>query len=132
MESSLKLYEQWLTDNGLIHNIDEDGDLHFKYQMCNFFILNPQEDDQFLHIILPNIWSIESEEERMNALKVANELNMGRKVLKVVVGESNTTLTVEMFIDQTPDVEDFMERLLDILIEGRQLFAKRMHDLMKE
>ena len=52
MESSLKLYEQWLTDNGLIHNIDEDGDLHFKYQMCNFFILNPQEDDQFLHIIL--------------------------------------------------------------------------------
>lgn len=131
MESSFKIYEQWLTENGLIHNIDDDGDLHFKYQMCNFFILNPNGDEQFLHIILPNIWTIESEEERATALRVANELNLNRKVLKVVIGESNTTLTVEVFIDKTPDVEDFMERLLDILIEGRRLFFQRMHELMK-
>ncbi|MBP5386990.1 MAG: hypothetical protein J6Y97_06350, partial [Prevotella sp.] len=83
----------------------------------------------FLHIILPNLWSIDSEEERENALKVANDLNMNRKALKVFITETNTILTVEMFIDSTPDVEDFMERILDILISGRSLFFQKMHEL---
>lgn len=129
MDNVFEIYEQWFKANGIIYNIDDDGDLHFKYQMCNFYILNPKDDKMFLHIILPNIWSIDSEEERANALKVANNLNMNRKALKVFITESNTILTVEMFIDSTPDVEDFLERILDILIQGRQLFAQKMHEL---
>jgi hypothetical protein len=129
MDNVFEVYEQWFKNVGIIYNIDEDGDLHFKYQTCNFYILNPKNDTNFLHIILPNIWSIDSEEERANALKVANELNMNRKALKVFITESNTILTVEMFIDSTPDVEDFMERILDILISGRTLFAQKMHEL---
>ena len=129
MENVFEVYEQWFKNNGIIYNIDEDGDLHFKYQTCNFYILNPKEDTMFLHIILPNIWSIDSEEERANAMQVANELNMNRKALKVFITQSNTILTVVMFIDSTPDVEDFMERILDILITGRQLFAQKMHEL---
>lgn len=127
METNLGLYENWLKNNGLIYDFDNDGDLHFKYQMCNFYILNPKTDSQFLHIILPNIWNIESHEERINALEVANKLNMGRKALKAFLTDSNVFLSVEMFIDNTPDIEDFMERLLDILIEGRQIFAQEMH-----
>ena len=129
MENVFEVYEQWFKNNGIIYNIDEDGDQHFKSQTCNFYILNPKEDTMFLHIILPNIWSIDSEEERANAMQVANELNMNRKALKVFITPSNTILTVEMFIDSTPDVEDFMERILDILITGRQLFAQKMHEL---
>jgi len=127
MASSLNIYEQWLTQNGLIHNIDEDGDLHFKYQMCNFYIINPKQDTQYLQILLPNIWSFDSDEERIMAMQVANELNMNRKVLKVFVTQRDTILSAEMLIDQTPDVEDFMERLLDILIQGRQLFFQEMN-----
>lgn len=127
MASSLNIYEQWLTQNGLIHNIDEDGDLHFKYQMCNFYIINPKQDTQYLQILLPNIWSFDSDEERIMAMQVANELNMNCKVLKVFVTQRDTILSAEMLIDQTPDVEDFMERLLDILIQGRQLFFQEMN-----
>ena len=129
MDDVFEIYKQWFRESGIKHNIDDDGDLHFKYQTCNFYILNPKNDTNFLHVILPNIWPIESEEERDNALKVANKLNMTRKALKVLITPSNTILTVEMFIDNTPDVEDFMERILDILISGRSLFFQKMHEL---
>ena len=125
--SAFEIYENWFKVNGLIYNIDNDDDLHFKYKTCNFFILNPKEDAQFLHIILPNIWAINSPEEYADALEVANELNAGRKALKVFLTRTNTFLSIEMFIDKTPDVEDFMERLLDILIEGRQMFVQEMY-----
>lgn len=128
MDNVFEIYEQWFKNNGIIYNIDEDGDLHFKYQTCNFYILNPKDDKLFLHIILPNIWSIDDEDERARALQVANDLNKNRKALKVFITQSNTILTVEMFIDSTPDVEDFMERILDILISGRQLFFQKMHE----
>ena len=96
--------------------------------MCNFYIINPHDDKQFLQVMLPNIWSIEDEKERTDALQVANMLNMKRKALKVFITSTNTVLTVEMFIDNTPDVEDFMERVLDLLIQGRTLFAQEMRN----
>ena len=129
MEDKFEIYKKWFSENGIIYNIDDDGDLHFKYQMRNFYILDPHDDKQFLQVMLPNIWSIDDEKERADALQVANMLNMKRKALKVFITKTNTVLTVEMFIDNTPDVEDFMERILDILIEGRSLFAQEMHKL---
>ncbi len=129
MEENFEIYKKWLSENGLIYNVDEDGDLHFKYQMCNFYIMNPHNDKLFLQVMLPNIWSIDSEEERTNALIVANKLNMQRKALKVFITQESTILTVEMFIDNTPDVEDFMERILNILIQGREGFAEGMREL---
>lgn len=128
MEDIFDLYKRWFSENGIIYNIDEDGDLHFRYQMCNFYIINPHDDKQFLQVMLPNIWSIEDEKERTDALQVANMLNMKRKALKVFITSTNTVLTVEMFIDNTPDVEDFMERVLDLLIQGRTLFAQEMRN----
>ena len=129
MEENFEIYKKWLSENGLIYNVDEDEDLHFKYQMCNFYIMNPHNDKLFLQVMLPNIWSIDSEEERTNALIVANKLNMQRKALKVFITQESTILTVEMFIDNTPDVEDFMERILNILIQGREGFAEGMREL---
>ena len=131
MEDKFEIYKKWFSENGIIYNIDEDGDLHFKYQMCNFYIVDPHGDKQFLQVMLPNIWSIEDEKERTDALQVANMLNMKRKALKIFITSSNTVLTVEMFIDNTPDVEDFMERVLDILIQGRTMFAQEMRNLRK-
>ena len=129
MADPLDIYKQWLSDNGLKYEIDSDGDIHFKYQTCNMYIINPKKDTQFLQVMLPNFWSIESEQEYLNALKVCNMVSMQRKVVKAFVTEKNTFLMVEMFIDNTPDLEDFMERVLDILIQGRMFCAEKMREL---
>ena len=83
----------------------------------------------FLHVILPNIWSIDNEDERADVLIVANELNTECKVLKAFVTSNDIILSVEMFMDSTPNVEDYMKRILDILISGRELFSQKMHEL---
>ena len=120
---------QWFKNNDIIYNIDEDGDFYFKYQQHNFYILNQGDDKLFLHVILPNIWSIDNEDERADVLIVANELNTECKVLKAFVTSNDIILSVEMFMDSTPNVEDYMKRILDILISGRELFSQKMHEL---
>ena len=129
MDDNFGLFKKWFTDNGIIFNIDDDGDLHFKYQMCDFYILDSKDDQQFLEVMLPHIWQIDNEEELFKANSIANKLNRQRKALKVFTTDTNTILTVEMVLDKTPDVDDFMERILDILIQGRLSFAEEMRAL---
>ena len=129
MDNKYEIFTEWFTNNGIKYDIDEDGDLHFIYQMRNFFILDPKDDENFLEVMLPNIWSISDEEERIRVHSVANKLNRQCKALKVFTTKSNTILTVEMFLDKNPDLDDFMERILGILLRGRQMFADDMRSI---
>ncbi|AEW20162.1 hypothetical protein BFO_1969 [Tannerella forsythia 92A2] len=53
-------------------------------------------------------------------MEVCNELNREIKCLKAFFfDENNIWLATEMFIDHTPELDDFMERLLGILHAGR-------------
>ena len=64
---------------------------------------------------------------KQKALKVANSLNRDIKALKVIINDDDSVwLTVEQFLDETPDVDDFMDRLLGILLQGRMKFNMLM------
>ncbi len=129
MEDSLQIYERWLAENGLIHHSDDHGNIVFKYQGLTLVIVNPGDDKLFLQIVLPNIYDFSNEEERQKALIVANILSIQRKAIKANVFDDSVNLNVEMFVDTTPDVEDFMERVLDILVQGRLFFYNQLEKL---
>ena len=129
MEEATKIYDKWLTENGLIHHYDEHDNIVFKYQGLNLILVNPGEDKNYLQLVLPYIYDFSTEEERSKVLIAANITTMQRKVVKAIVLNDNVNLNVEMFIDTTPDVEDFMERVLDILVQGRLFFYEQMHQL---
>ena len=118
------LVENWLNAQGFRSERDSDGDLLFRYQGINLFCCIFDSDKQFLRIIMPNIYKIDG--NRTEVLETINTIARDIKVVKAFLVNDYIWLAIEMFIDSTPAINDFIERCLDILIAGRQKIAKEI------
>lgn len=118
------LVENWLKDQGFRCERDSDGDLFFRYNGANFFCCKDDSDKQFLRIIMPNIYKVDG--DRTTVLEAINTIARDIKAIKAFLVDDSLCLAIEMFVDSTPDIEDFIERCLDILIAGRQKIAKEI------
>ena len=118
------LVENWLKELGFKNERDDDGDLRFKYQGVNLFCCKDDNDQQFLRIIMPGIYQIDG--DRTKVLEAINTICSDLKAIKAFIVQDHLWLAIEMFIDSTPDIDDFIERCLDILIAGRQRIAQEI------
>ena len=118
------LVENWLKEQGFKNERDNDGDLHFKYQGANLYCYNDDNDKQFLRIVMPGIYQIDG--DRMKVLEAINTICRNIKAIKAFLVEDHLWLAIEMFIDSTPDIDDFIERCLDILMAGRRHIAQEI------
>ena len=64
--------------------------------------------------------------DRTTVLEAINTIARDIKAIKAFLVDDSLCLAIEMFVDSTPDIEDFIERCLDILIAGRQKIAKEI------
>lgn len=119
----MDLYKNWLYENGVKYEEKEYG-LAFKYQGGYFIIGNNENDRQYFNIIMPGIFDFADHPEiqRLTVLEAMNKINAQYKVVKCVCDDEDVWLTTEIFIDSTPDIEDFFERLLNILHQSRMEF----------
>lgn len=115
---------QWLQDEGYKHQVDEDGDVPFRYEGKGMYFF-PDEDESFFRLAIPNVYECESEEDHVRILEVCNSLNKDYKVLKVFLVNQKLWFAIEMFIDNTPNLNDFFDRCCHILAiaydEGRKM-----------
>jgi len=119
-------FMDYLAEEGFRPDIDKDGDIHFKAEGRHFFILNREKDRQFVQLLHPNFWSIESEEERQKVLVAAN-LTTGRcKCCKVFAADDNTSAAVEMFVAEPGHAVAVLERALGSLQNGVKTFIEEM------
>lgn len=118
------LLENWLKDQGYRCRRDEDGDLQFRYEGVNMFCAKDDDDKQFMRIMMPAIYQIEN--NRMAVLEGINTICRDIKAIKAFLVDDYLWLSLEMFIDSTPDIEDFVEGCLDILIAGRKQIAEEI------
>ena len=116
----MEIYKEWLRDNGVKFEEKEYG-LTFKYQGGYFILSNNKNDTQFLNLVMPGIFEMKDHPEvpREKILECLNRVNTTKKVVKALCDDEDCWLACEIFIDNTPDIEDFMERLLDILHQSR-------------
>ena len=75
--------EQLLREEGYLPKIDEDGDLVFKSEGKGVYIAADPNDADYVRILMPNIWTIDSEEERDLVARVCSSVNKSVKVAKV-------------------------------------------------
>jgi hypothetical protein len=111
---------QYLQGQGLQPNKTDFG-IAFKYQMCNFLIFHDENDDLFLSLALPGIYDV-NDDNMLDALMAANEVNNHNKVIKVVINDGNTWVMYESLLDSTPVYDDIIPRALGMLMGGRQTF----------
>lgn len=118
------LVKDWLASEGYKYTIDNDGDLQFKYQGLPMWVMVDQNDPLFLRVIMPNVYQLEN--NRAKVLEILNGLNANIKAVKGFLVDENVWLSIEMYIDSSPEVEDFIERCLDILLAGFRKFAEEL------
>jgi len=117
-----------LTEEGFRPDIDEDGDLIFKYEGNVFFIELDEDDDSFVKLVLPNFWEIESEAEREAACKAALDATAQIKVAKVFPIENQMFSSAELFLPSEESLVPVLSRLLEVVNGAAGLFAETMRD----
>ncbi len=119
----MDIYKNWLSENGVKYE-EKDYGLTFKYQGGYFIIGNNSKDSQYFNIVMPGIFDFGDNPDvpRIKVLEALNKINADSKVVKAVCDQEDCWLTTEIFIDSTPDVEDYFERLLNILHQSRMEF----------
>lgn len=118
------LVKDWLSNEGYKYDVDSDGDIRFKYQGRTYFCTSDNQDEQFFRIIMPGIYEVEN--NRVKVLEAINTVTRDIKVLKAFLVEDSLWLAIEMFVDSSPEVEDFMDRCLTIIDAGWRRIANEI------
>ena len=117
------LINAWLYNEGYKHETDSDGDVHFRYNGKHIHF-TPDEDDTYFRLIMPNIYELE--DNRVKVLEACNTITRDYKVVKAYLVKDRLWLSIEMFVDSTPEVGDFFERCCRILISAYEDTAKEI------
>lgn len=121
----MQIYKDWLTSQNVKFTETPVG-LIFSYQGCVFIIEDDTNDKQFLRICMPKIYTVSSDEKE-KVLELVNKMNYEIKCLKASIDENDVVnLFTEIFVDSTPEVDDLLGRLLQIMLESRIVFKVRM------
>lgn len=120
MSSIKEQIGEYLANEGLRPK-DEEFGFYFRYQMLNFLIHWDEEDELFLRISLPSIFSCD-ENNRADVLEAANKVNLGRKVVKCVITDDDVWIVAEQLMDSDPKFDDFIPRTLSMLLQARDCF----------
>ena len=83
-----------------------------------------KDDPLFLKVVMPTIYEVEGNREKV--LEAINTVNARIKVVKAILIGNNVHLFIEMFVDTTPEIDDFFERCCDILIASRRVFMDEL------
>lgn len=116
-----ELVKEYLSSEGYRYDIDGDGDIHFKYEGIDLFFTVDKNDQFFFRLIMPSIYTLEG--NRTKVLEAINTVTRDLKVIKAFLVEDHLWLAVEMFIDSSPELEDFFPRCMGLLKAGREKIA---------
>ncbi len=120
------LAKEWLSSEGYRYEMDEDGDLHFKFQGKHMFFTSDEKDDLYFRILLPNIYEVKGNRDKV--LEACNTISRDLKVVKAFIVDDSVFLSIEMFVDSTPEIGDYFERCCEILAAA---FDKAAQEIMK-
>jgi hypothetical protein len=122
-------YLNFLREEGYTPNIDEDGDVRFRYEGGTYYIIIMEDDPEYLRILYPNFWEIESDAELSRAYRAASTVNRTTKIAKIYINrnEGNISMVAESLMAKQDDYRSWFQRLLNIIGTARRDFRTEMN-----
>lgn len=121
-----ELFSKYLSEEGYSPRIDSDGDITFKREGLTFCLFAAENDQEFFRLALPNIYPIDSEDERRRVIAAANAATGAVKVGKVFTVGDNVWVSVEMLVDPIENFSKVFSRSLAIIAACVQRFREGM------
>ncbi len=127
--------ENALDDEGLFFTRDDDEDAYrvaFKSEGDRYFVVSYRDDPNFL--MIGSGWALPAEIEILDALDVANVLNVRKKFVKTALWEEerDVLFTVELCINDAEEVRPQFGRLLDVLRDTAAEFFEELREEEEE
>lgn len=124
-------FSGFLADMGFRPEIDKDGDVKFYFEGGLYYILLAENDPEFMRLVFPNFWQIESDEEKMKVTIAAAFASADTKVAKVIVVGDNVWATVESFTETPEQFMGVFKRSMSALRTAVSTFRDNMKELSK-
>jgi len=116
-----------LEGQGIKGSIDSDGDVQFIYNEHEYFIGTSSDDQQFVNIVLFNLWEIESDEERRSALFACSTVSEKIKVVKAYIVDNNVWFAYEFLIPNLKDLDaKYFKKIIGLIEDASATFVDEM------
>lgn len=121
------LHVEFLAEQGFRPKVDDEGDIHFRYEGRHHFIMETQ-DEQYFHLLFPNFFPLANETEVAEAAVAASIASRATKVAKVYLNPAldNVTASVELLVGDPADVHAHILRCLGIIGTATGTFLAEM------
>lgn len=116
------MYVDFLTSEGYVPSIDSDGDVNFKVEGTNFYIIVNEEDLGFFQIY--QIFGLPTAEQQQNAVAASNYANRSTKVAKTNISSDGKSLIIngEIFVSNPEYFKLVFRRLISAMQRARENF----------
>ena len=83
-----------------------------------------ENDEQFYRLVVPNFWTIESDEERERVIRAAMQASAKTKVAKIFPVKDDTWASVELFLSGPEEFGGVFARSLSALQSAVRTFRE--------
>ncbi|WP_426194487.1 hypothetical protein [Massilia sp. DWR3-1-1] len=128
MQAHIQTLMDYFEAEGFRAELDEDGDIRFKYEGLAFVLCFDATDPAFGKLILANVWQIDSPAELALALAVLDNLNRKVKMAKGHTQGDQVWFTVELLLEEPSGWTAHVQRCIRALAHALSLFAARMRE----
>lgn len=115
---------------GYSPEVDNDGDIMFRYQMKAIYVMIGDEEDPYISLMLPQFHEFEEGQETL-VLVTCNKMTRELKMAKVFIDQTfkNVSATCEFFYINEDALEQNLRHALQIIGVVRSVFRKDMAEL---
>ena len=117
----------YLTEEGFQPKQFSGGNILFRYQLGVYVVAIDENDPQFLQIIMPKIFDMESS-NYTKALIAANTLCASKKIVKAIVSKDSVDINTEILVNSTSNFSELIPRMLGMLQEARYDFYQLINE----
>ena len=121
------LHVEFLAEQGFRPKVDGEGDIHFRYEGRNHFIMETQ-DENYFHLLFPNFFPLAGEVEVEEAALAASSASRATKDAKVYLNPAldNVSASVELLVGDPADIHVHLLRCLGIIGTATGKFLEEM------
>jgi hypothetical protein len=122
-----QMYLSYLREEGFQPSIDSDGDIAFRAEGRNFYIIVNEDDLEYFYLLFPNFWEIESEDERRQVAEAASSVTRTTKLVSVyITSRDDTSIRACLFVSKPEDFKNHFRRMIDVILLARRKFIDEM------
>lgn len=111
----LKSFKNYLVSNNI--NISEENQvtISFEYSNLNYVAIFDENDPFYFRLALPNILSVENENNITQLYEIINATNVNFKAIKTIIYNKNIWILIEEFVYSKESIDELFKRSIENL-----------------